>query len=156
MKLISSSVIATCLAFIHPVLTMATEGGDRSLIAQSVHIHDDASGEQTQYSSVSVERSDLRQPHLLRIKGEMNNAPMPLERVVVKLNGKTIKTIVNNSLELNLAPLMVAGRNEVEVSGTTIQSNTTISLRFTGPHTQVNQQSSGSGRIKQQLVINVY
>jgi hypothetical protein len=156
MKILNLTVVVAILSLIHPVRILAAEGNESNwLVSQSVNIRTDASGEQVQFSRVSLYRADLRQPHILRIKAEMNNSPIPMDRVVVKLNGKVVKTIVNSSLEVNLAPLMLPGRNEVEVSGTASQTDTMISLNFKGPRTQVNQQSSGSGKIKQMLVINV-
>jgi hypothetical protein len=156
MKTLNLIITVAILSLIHPVQILAAEENEPNwLISQSVNIRTDSTGEQVQFSRVSLYRVDLRQPHILRIKAEMNNSSMPMERVVIKLNGKVVKTIANRSLELNLAPLMMPGRNEVEVSGTASQSNSTISLNFKGPRTQVNQQSSGSGRIKQMLVINV-
>jgi hypothetical protein len=157
MKILNLTVAVAILSLIHPVQIVAAQGNEHNwLVSQSVNIRTESSGEQVQFSRVSLYRVDLRQPHILRIQAEMNNSPMPMEQVVVKLNGKVVKTIANRSLEINLAPLMMPGRNEVEVSGTASQSDTTISLNFKGPRTQVNQQSSGSGRIKQMLVINVF
>jgi hypothetical protein len=156
MKTLNLTVVVAILSLIHPVQIVAAQGNEPNWqVSQSVNIRTDANGEQVQFSRVSLYRVDLSQPHILRIQAEMNNSPMPMEQVVVKLNGKVVKSIANRSFELNLAPLMIIGRNEVEVSGTASQSDTTISLNFKGPRTQVNQQSSGSGRIKQMLVINV-
>lgn len=156
MKILNLTIAVATLSLIYPVGIVTAQSNETSWqVSQSVNISTDSSGEQVQFSRVSLYRVDLRQPHILRIQAEMNDSPMPMERVVVKLNGKVVKTIANRSLELNLAPLMIPGRNEVEVSGTVSQSDTTISLNFKGPRTQVNQQSSGSGKIKQMLVINV-
>jgi hypothetical protein len=156
MKILNLTITVAILSLIHPVQILAAQGNESNwLVSQSVNIRTDSSGEQVQFSRVSLYRVDLRQPHILRVKAEMNSSPMLMEQAIVKLNGKVVKTIANSSLELNLAPLMLPGRNEVEVSGTASQSDTTISLSFKGPRTQVNQQSSGSGKIKQMLVINV-
>jgi hypothetical protein len=157
MKIISLTVAIAILSLIHPVQILAKQGNEANwLVSQNVNIRTDANNEQVQYSSVSLYRTDLREPHILRVRGELNNSPIPMEQVVVKLNGKVVKSIAGSDLELNLAPMMIPGRNEVEVSGTTVQSGSTISLNFKGPRTQVNQQSSGSGRIKQMLTINVF
>ncbi len=151
-KILSLTVAVAVLSLINP----AADANEANwLVSQSVNIRTDANDERVQYSSVSLDRMDLREPHILRVRGELNNSPIPMEQVVVKLNGKVVKSIAGSDLELNLAPMMIAGRNQVEVSGTTVQSDTTISLNFKGPRTQVNQQSSGSGRIKQMLAINV-
>lgn len=153
MKIFSLTVAVAVLSLINP----AADANEANwLVSQSVNIRTDANNEQVQYSSVSLDRRDLREPHILRVRGELNNSPMPMEQVVVKLNGKVVRSIANSNLELNLAPMIIPGRNQVEISGTTAQSDTTISLNFKGSRTQVNQRSSGSGRIKQVLVINVF
>ncbi len=153
MKILSLTVAVAILALINPA---AAVNKTARLISQSVNIRTDANSEQVQYSSVSLDRTDLREPHILRVRGELNNLPILMEQVVVKLNGKVVGSIANSDLELNLAPMMMPGRNQVEISGTTAQSGTIILLNFKGPRTQVNQQSSGSGRIKQMLAIDVF
>jgi hypothetical protein len=149
MKILSLTVAVAILALINPA---AAVNKTARLISQSVNIRTDANSEQVQYSSVSLDRTDLREPHILRVRGELNNLPILMEQVVVKLNGKVVGSIANS----NLAPMMMPGRNQVEISGTTAQSGTIILLNFKGPRTQVNQQSSGSGRIKQMLAIDVF
>jgi hypothetical protein len=125
------------------------------LSQSSVNITTDANGGQVQSTVVSVDRADLNQPHILRIQGTANDAPIRLRRIEVKINGKTLRSIVNNSLELNLAPRLKTGRNEVEISGTSAQPEDTISVNFTGKNTKVTQQFSGTGTIEQTLIINV-
>ena len=146
------------LLLIHPVLAIA--GGvdfDRSSSSQSsVSVTTENNGAQTQSSTVSLDRADLRQPHILRVLGEMNNSPVKMKRVEVRINGKVVKTIANGSLELNLAPMMMrAGRYEVDVLAISPQSANTISLNLIGANTQIKQQSSGVGNINRKLIINV-
>jgi hypothetical protein len=146
------------LLLIHPVLAIA--GGvdfDRSSSSQSsVSVTTENNGAQTQSSTVSLDRADLRQPHILRVLGEMNNSPVRMKRVEVRINGKVVKTIANGSLELDLAPMMMrAGRYEVDVLAISPQSANTISLNLIGAHTQIKQQSSGVGNINRKLIINV-
>jgi hypothetical protein len=157
MKIIGLIMASAVLLSIDPAVTLAGNMTNNRFISQTtVKMGTDATGDQIQLTTVGIYRSDLSRPHILRVQGLMNNVAIPLERVDVKLNGKVVKSIANSSLEINLAPLMTAGRYEVEVSGTTRQSDATISLNFAGANTQVNQQSSGSGKIKQKLVITVY
>jgi hypothetical protein len=157
MKILGLIMASAVLLSIDPAITLAETMPNYRLISQTtVKMGTDATGDQVQFTSVGIYRSDLSRPHILRVRGLMNNTLVPMERVDVKLNGKVVKSIANSSLEVNLAPLMTAGRYEVEVSGTTRQPDAMISLNFAGANTQVNQQSSGSGKIKQKLVINVY
>jgi len=146
------------LLLIHPVLAIA--GGvdfDRSSSSQSsVSVTTENNGAQTQSSTVSLDRADLRQPHILRVLGEMNNSPVKMKRVEVRINGKVVKTIANGSLALDLAPMMMrTGRYEVDVLAISPQSANTISLNLIGANTQIKQQSSGTGNINRKLIINV-
>ncbi len=155
MKLLGLVFASAVFLSINPAIALP-EGFNGTVASQpTVKILTDDDGEQVQFTTISIDRYDLRQPHILRVRGAMNNVAVPMKRVDVKLNGKVIKSIANSSLELNLAPMMTVGRYEVEVSGNTPDSDATISLNFSGINTQVNQQSSGSGSIKQKLVINV-
>jgi hypothetical protein len=150
-------IMASAVLLSIDLAAMAGTVTNHLLVSQTtVKMDTDATGDQIQFTSVGIYRSDLNRPHILRVGGLMNNVAVPMDRVDVKLNGKVVKSIANSSLEVNLAPLMTAGRYEVEVSGTTRQTDATILLNFAGANTQVNQQSSGSGKIKQKLVINVY
>jgi hypothetical protein len=106
-------------------------------------------------SKISFNRADLRKPHILRVYGMLDNNLVPLERVEVKMNGKVLKTIANGSLEIDLAPLMKAGRYEVNISGKSEKMDTAISLYFVGKNVNINQQSSGTGKIDRELIINV-
>jgi hypothetical protein len=106
-------------------------------------------------STISFNRADLSKPQILRVYGMLDNSLVPLERVEVKINGKIIKTIAGGSLEMNLAPMMTAGRYEINVSGKSAKLDTAISLYFIGTHVKVDRKSSGTGKIEQKLIINV-
>lgn len=154
MKVVQSIVVSAILCLSNPVVTMANVNG-AVLVSQSSVVTTDADSGQVQSTTVSLDRADLSQPHILRVQGSTNNASVRMERVEVKMNGKVIKTIANNSLELNLAPMMKAGRYEIEISGTSPRIEDTISINFTGKNTNFTQQSSGSGIVNQKLVIDV-
>jgi hypothetical protein len=145
-------IVVSAILLSHSVVTTATEVNCNAIALSqtNVNITTDADGGQDRSTTISLDRSDLRQPHILRVQGSGN-----MERVDVKINGKLVKSIANGSIELNLAPMMTAGRYEVEISGTSPRSDDTISLTFIGKNTNITQQSSGSGIIKQLLIINV-
>ncbi|WP_309742802.1 hypothetical protein [Chamaesiphon sp. OTE_20_metabat_361] len=157
MKTSVSVVASAVLMMSNSVVTFATEtnSSDVTISQSTVIVSTDADGGRVQSTTVSIERADLTQPHLLRVQGLAYNAPIRLQRVEVKVNGKVVKSIANNSLELNLAPLMKAGRNEIEISGNSSQNEDTISVNFNGKNTNVSQQFSGTGNVKQTLVINI-
>ena len=157
MQVFQSIVVTAALLISHSLVTMATAVADEPIFLSqsSVIVTTDADGGQVQSTSISLDRSDLSQPHLLRVRGSTNNTPVRMDRVEVKINGKVVKTIANNSLELNLAPMMKAGRYEVEISGTSSRIDDTISINFTGKNTNITQQFSGTGSIEQKLIIDV-
>ncbi len=138
------------------IIVAANSTGNAVAINQSsVNITTNADGGQIQSTTVSIDLADLSQPHILRVQGSNNNAPVRMQRVQVKINGRVVKTIANNSLELNLAPMMQSGRYEVEIFGASPQLEDTISVNFAGKNTNVTQQFTGTGKIEQILVINV-
>lgn len=157
MKVLGSIVTSTMIMLSLPVWAIAADLDSNAVIV-SQNSSDTANGqdeEEERVTTISIERVDLRQPHILRVQGNLNNSPLPMQQVEVKMNGKVVKKIANSSLELNLAPMMTAGRYEVEVAGTISRSDAAILLNFTGTHVNVNQQSSGSGKIGRKLIINV-
>jgi hypothetical protein len=157
MKTSVSVVASAVLMMSNSVVTFATETNSSEVtISQStVIVNTDADGGRVQSTTVSIDRADLTQPHILRVRGSANNSPIRLQRVEVKVNGKVVKSIANNSLEMNLAPLMKTGRNEIEILGNSSQNEDTISVNFSGKNTNVSQQFSGTGKIEQILVINI-
>jgi hypothetical protein len=104
------------------------------------------------FASVSISKADLRYPHLLRISTDRG-----IERAEVKINGKLVKSIVNESqLEVDLAPLMPnVGRYEVEISGTVPLPTDTVSVKFIGKNSKIDQQSSGNYNLDRKIVIDV-
>ncbi|MFM2304543.1 MAG: hypothetical protein RLZZ135_1955 [Cyanobacteriota bacterium] len=157
MKVLGPICTIAIVVLSHQVVTRAADlGFNRSMVSQSsVSVTTENNGAQTSASMVSLDRVDLRQPHILRVQGAMNNDPIKMKRVDVKINGKMVKTIANGSLELDLAPMMTAGRYEIQVFAISPQSDNTISLNFIGAHAQIKQQSSGTGNIDRKLIINV-
>lgn len=148
--------IGAILLLSYSVPSIATEVDDDVDLGQSsVSVTTNSDGAGSQATTVSLDRSDLSQPHILRIQGLANNSPIKMRQVAVKINGKLIRSIANNSLELNLAPMMRVGSYEVEISATSPRPDDTISVNFNGKNTNVTQQVSGYGSVKQKLVINV-
>jgi hypothetical protein len=157
MKTSVSVVTSAVLLLSNSIATSTAEAnGNTVTVSQStVTVSTDAEGGQVQSTSISIDRADLTQPHILRVQGSANNSPIRMQRVEVKVNGKVVRSIVNKSLELNLAPMMKVGRYEIEISGTSPRPDDTISVNFIGKNTNVSQQSSGTGVVNQTLVINV-
>jgi hypothetical protein len=144
------SIVVSAIMLLNNSVVVAVDNDTRSISQTSVNITTDTGGEQIQSTTVRIDRADLRQPQILRVQGSRNMA-----QVDVKINGKLVKSIENGSIELNLAPMMMAGSNQVEIFGTSPDIDDTISMSFIGTNTNVNQQSSGYGSIRKLLVINV-
>ena len=153
----SISVVTSAVLWLSNSVAIASDTNDNSLtISQStVTVSTDADGGQVQATTVSVDRADLTEPHILRVQGSANDEPVRLQRVEVKINGRLVRSVSNNSLELNLAPLLKSGSYEVEISATSLRPEDAISVSFNGKSTNVTQQFAGAGTIKQKLVINV-
>jgi hypothetical protein len=153
MKILQS--IFLLIGHLATIVAVNMTGNTVAVSQSSVNITTNADGGQIQSTTVSIDRADLNQPHILRVRGSANDTPIRMERIEIKINGKVVKTIANNSLELNLAPLIKVGRYEVQISGISPRLDDTISINFTGKNTNVTQQFSGAGKIEQTLVINV-
>jgi hypothetical protein len=150
--------IYAILLLSYSVPSIATEVNDESVLLSqsSVSVTTNTDNSQgVQVTTIGLDRAALSQPHMLRVQGLTNNSPVQMRQVDVKINGKLVKSISNNSLELNLAPLMKAGTYEIEISATSPHAEDTISVNFNGKNTNITQQFAGSGNIKQKLVINV-
>ena len=106
--------------------------------------------QQTQETSVNINASDLRQPHFLRIN--VSQAVTQL-RGQIKLDGQLIQTLSNHSTQINLSPYLSRGTHVLKLSGQYFPPDADIQVEFTGPHTQVSQQTSGSGSLDQTLII---
>lgn len=137
-----------------PPIAAAELNADRYAIAQSITTTNDNTS--TNSTAIDVDRADLRSPQRLRVQGMLSNSPVSIQRIVVKLNGKIVKTIASGSLELDLAPILKVGRNQITISGIVTNPNTAIALSFRNPNVNVNQQSAGTGKIDSRLIIEVH
>lgn len=161
MKVFSSIWIGSILVLSLTTGTIAADYQRAPIVISqnSIDIDDettiDTDVEQSSATTISLNRADLRQPHILQVYGTLENTRVPIQRVEVRMNGKVIKTIANGSLKMNLAPLMQVGRYQLKISGFVTKPNTAISLNFTSANVNVNQQSSGTGKIDRELIIDV-
>jgi hypothetical protein len=154
---VSVSIVASVAVVLNNSMAIAAEIESSAVtISQTtVIVSTDADGGQVQSTSVSIDRADLAQPYILRVQGLANDAPIRLQRVEVKVNGKVVRSIANSSLVLNLAPMLKSGRNEVEISGSSPRTEDTIVVSFSGKNTNVTQQFAGTGILKQILAIDI-
>ena len=108
--------------------------------------------EQIQETIISLNASELKQPHILSITPLTGTTQLTGQ---IKLDGRVIENLRNNKIEINLSPYLTTGRHEIEISGNYTPGNSSVKVEFTGPSTQVNQQTSGSGKLVQTLIIDV-
>jgi hypothetical protein len=170
MKIFQSVAIGSMLSLNSTSIAMATAShiSSRNHTSQIGHIETaesttttgtdiegDSGSVQVQSTTVSIDRADLTQPHILRIKGFANQTPEQIRKIKVRVNGRVIRSATTNSIALNLSPILKPGRYVVEILGILLRSDDTISMSFIGKNTNVTQQFSGSGLISPKLVIDI-
>ena len=69
---------------------------------------------QQQETGISLNAEDLTQPLWLKITASPGVDKLAGE---IKLGDRVIKTITQTSTEINLAPLLVVGSNQIEITG---------------------------------------
>jgi hypothetical protein len=104
-----------------------------------------------QQSSLNLSANNLSQPHILRI----NTSGTQLKGEII-LNGKVVKRLNSNKVEVNLSPLLSVGEHKVEILGRYVPESSGISIEFSGPSTNVIQQTSGNGILNYVLDVSVY
>ena len=119
-----------------------------------INLKDDSNdfweNEQVQETTIDVNAANLRQPHILTISSSTRSLTGQ-----IKLNGRVLKNITNRDIRINLSPHLRSGENTIEISGNYSPANSSVKVEFIGPNTQVNQQTGGSGKINQLLMIFV-
>jgi hypothetical protein len=169
MKIFQSVAIGSILSLSNTSVTTTTSSHARNINHSSHSSHSshpgitqstvtastDADGRQIQSTTVSVDRADLTQPHILRIEGFADHVPDQIHQIQVRVNGRVIKSGASNLIALNLSPILKSGRYVVEILGISPRSNDTIRVSFTGKNTNVMQQFSGTGLILPTLVIDI-
>ncbi|MEO1392617.1 MAG: hypothetical protein AAFV90_06875 [Cyanobacteria bacterium J06634_5] len=74
----------------------------------------------------------------------------------LKIDGETIKTLTRASETLTLSPyLSAAGTHTLEIVGTYLPATANVRISLVGPGTQLSQQVSGSGQLRQTLQVSV-
>ena len=102
-----------------------------------------------QSSHVYSGTSRLNQPHVLTVSTTARSL-----NATLKINGQTIKTLVNASEVINLSEHLTSGLQTLEITGTYSPASASTQISLTGPGTQISQQVSGSGKLQQTLQIS--
>lgn len=124
------------------------------VLGNYINVNQNINAEQIQQVSINLNLNDLQQANTLKVI-KVNNLASGYLTGEIKLGGKTIKTIVSNTTELNLSPFLKKGDNVLEIWGNYSPIKSSIQVEFTGPNTAVSQQNAGTGKITHQLIINV-
>ena len=111
-----------------------------------------ALSQQLQETRINLSSVDLKQPNFLSINLSESTRYMTGE---VRLNGRLIKKLSQNSAQIDLAPALKRGNNRVTVFGKYSPASGSVNLDFSGPHNQISQEMAGSGLIKLVLLIVV-
>ncbi|NCJ08153.1 hypothetical protein GS597_16890 [Synechococcales cyanobacterium C] len=104
---------------------------------------------QSQTTTVYLDASQLSRPHELRISTTGNLGGQ------VKVGNTIVRYLNGRESWVNLAPYLRRGRNVVEISGSYAPAQGSISLELKAPGQNVVQQSSGNGRLRHTLILDV-
>lgn len=103
-----------------------------------------------QKSSVGVNAANLGKPHMLSVKSSANQLTGE-----IRIDGKVVKQIRNNKVDINLSPYLSMGEHKVEISARYSPADSDVSIEFNAPGTSNNQQTSGNGSINYQMDVSV-
>jgi hypothetical protein len=106
---------------------------------------------QQQTTGINLSATALRSPHVLTIQAAANT------RITgkVMVDGVEVKKLQARQTTFNLVPYLTKGDNKVEIVGEYRPISSNVAIQFSGPQTQVSQQVSGNGKLRQTLIITV-
>lgn len=127
-----------------------TMNRSRNFVYSSSFTTAQASSSAQQTTGVSINSDALKSPHILSIKSK-ENVQLTAE---VAVDGVVIKKW-QGSQSFNLSPYLSLGVNKVEISGNYKPASSSVSIEFLGANTQVSQETSGNGTLRQTLIVTV-
>ena len=107
------------------------------------------SSHQSSYQSSCSGTIRLNQAHVLTVSTTARSL-----NATLKINGQTIKTLVQASEVIDLSNYLASGVQTLEITGTYSPASASTQISLTGPGTQISQQVSGSGKLQQTLQIS--
>jgi len=107
--------------------------------------------QESQQTRINLSSDSLRKPHILKV-----STPTAGEQLTgqIKVDGRVVQSLKNNSTQINLSHLLSQGTHKIEILGN-YPENSSVQVEFSGPNTQVVQQTAGSGTIRQILIVDV-
>ncbi|HEY9640616.1 MAG TPA: hypothetical protein V6C57_09030 [Coleofasciculaceae cyanobacterium] len=141
---------------ISPVISI--EGGNPVRNVASISVQQSAQqSDSTQSGSFSQQQTtlnlnaaNLKQPYILSV----STAGAQLNGQIV-LDGKVIQVLSSDRAQINLSPYLTVGQHTVEISADYAPASSSIRVEFSGVGTSISQQTSGSGRLRHILLIQV-
>ncbi len=103
-----------------------------------------------QKSSIGLNAANLGKPHILSIQTSGNQLTGE-----IRIDGKVVKQIRNNKVDINLSPYLSVGEHKVEISARYTPADSDVSVEFNAPGTSNNQQTSGDGNLNYQMDVSV-
>ena len=141
LKLFSEWILICWLAIIFPVNAGNIDD----------YIYQNQNSQQLQESSINLDVNDLRGSNILKIVN-LGNGDLKGE---VKLGGKKIRELNSNITEINVSSLLKPGKNILEITGVYSPINSSIEVNFVGSDTVISQETGGSGKLNQRLIIYI-
>ena len=109
------------------------------------------SSSQQQTTGVSINSNELKTPHILSIK-TVENAQLNGK---ITVDGLEIKELQGSQISLNLSPYLTKGVKKIEIIGNYKPASSSVKIEFSGSSTNVTQQTSGNGTLRQTLIVTV-
>lgn len=102
---------------------------------------------QRQTNTISLERANLDEPHLLSVSVP-SGATL---QGYIEIDDHTRVPLSSSSEFLDISPYLSESITRVTISGSYSPSSASVAIAFNGPNTVVQQQTGGTGRINYQL-----
>jgi hypothetical protein len=106
-----------------------------------------------QQTTLQVEQASLgRQALWLKVRPSSEIYRLDGE---ISLDGRAIARLTSRGNAINLSRQLKRGMNRIAISGQYAPAGATVSIQLEGETTQANQQTGGSGRLNQLLLVEV-
>jgi hypothetical protein len=103
-----------------------------------------------QQAAITLNAANLKKPHILKVSSLTDSIEGQ-----IKLNGKLVELLGDRHTWIELSSVLQKGKNVIEIAANYRPAKSTVTVELTGPNTQVSQQTGGSGKINQVILIDV-
>ncbi|MBO0350823.1 hypothetical protein J0895_17475 [Phormidium pseudopriestleyi FRX01] len=102
---------------------------------------------QTQETGITVDADQLLALEVWGDRGTYINAE-------IVIDGKVVETIRGNYTAIDLSSYLNPGKNEIEITGNYSPANSSVYVELTGDRNTVMQETRGTGRLNQTLILD--